>query len=142
MPDTGPHVQLATFCDKVLVERDGVLSVIRAIDRIMVVAAGQNVPTEIPEGQRVTPTLVVSLRSDQATGRHTVTIDGEQPDGSHLPTATFDVMFEGADRGVNAVIPMVLEPQEGLYWFNVRLGDQLLSRVPLRIMYQRMPTVS
>jgi len=140
MPQTGPHVQLATFCDKVLIERDGVLSVIRAIDRITVVASGgPALPADLPEGHKVTPTLVVALRSDEAKGRHTISIVGEQPDGSRLPPANFDVTFEGGERGINLVLPMVLEPQEGLYWFEVWIGDQLLSRVALRIVYQRMP---
>ena len=143
----GPHVTLATFCDKVLIERDGVLSVIRAVDRLMVLAVGPGAPAEIPERHRVEPTLVVSLHSDEATGRHAVTIDGEQPDGSRLPSRAFDVTFEPGDRGINLVLPMSLEAVEGLYWFDIRLdanddgGGQLLSRVPLRIMYQRMPGV-
>jgi hypothetical protein len=143
MPVTGPHVQIATFCERALVERDGVLSVIRAIDRLTVTAGGPNVPDEMPTGQRVSPTLVVALRSDQAMGRHRVSIDAEQPDTTRLPTVHLDVMFEGQDRGVNLVLPMLLEAQEGLYWFNIKLDDdQLLSRVPLRIVYQRMPAIS
>jgi hypothetical protein len=139
MPDTGPHVQLAAFCEKVLHERDGVVSLIRVIDRITVQAIGTGAPDEIPAGHIVNATLIVALRSDQAKGRYAVRVSGEQPDTTRLPDATVDVVFEGEDRGVNLIFPMALEAQEGLYWFDILLGDGLLSRVPLRVMYQRMP---
>ena len=142
MPDTGPHVQLATFCERVLQEPDGVLSLVRVLDRVTVVAGFPGAPDEIPAGHPVQVTLVVALRSDQARGRSKISIDPEKPDTTHLPSAEFDVSFEGEERGVNVIVPMVLEAQEGLYWFNVKLNDeQLLSRVPLRITYQRMPAV-
>jgi hypothetical protein len=34
-------------------------------------------------------------------------------------------------------INMVVD-QEGVYWFEVHLEDQLLTRIPLRILYQRI----
>jgi hypothetical protein len=146
MPDnTGPHVQVATFCERVLQEKDGVISVIRAIDRLALTigsAAGGPVPSEIPPGLTIQPTLVISLRSDQARGRFTLRIVAQQPDTTLLPEFLADVMFEGEDRGVNVVLPMTLQPQEGLYWFDIRLGNQLLTRVPLRIIYQRLPGAS
>ncbi len=141
MPDTGPHVGLATFCDKALLERDGVLSVIRAIDRLTVVAQGGEAPAELPQEHKINPTLVIGLRSDQALGRHQLIIEGEEPDGNRLPSAKFDLMFEGGERGINIVAPIVLNAKEGLYWFTVKLGDQLLTKVPLRVIYQRMPTL-
>ena len=30
--------------------------------------------------------------------------------------------------------------QEGLYWFDVLLDDTLLTRIPFRVIYQRMTT--
>lgn len=48
------------------------------------------------------------------------------------------VTFEG--RGyTGAVIDVNLDvglEHEGLYWFDVLLDDQLLTRVPLRVVYQ------
>lgn len=140
----GPHVQLATFCDKVLVEQDGVLSVIRAIDRIMVSAqaVGAPAPAELPEGGVLAATLVVALKAGDAQGRHPVTIRAQQPSGAYLPDQQFDAMFERDERGVNLILNLGLPAIEGLYWFEVLVNDAQLTRVPLRVMYQRVPGTS
>ncbi|MGH8973348.1 MAG: DUF6941 family protein [Acidimicrobiia bacterium] len=135
----GPYVQLATLCEKVLQEADGVLSIIRVIDRIIVTAQGSEVPTELPQSN-LEFTLVVTLKSDDARGRHPVSLRIQQPSGAYLPERTFDVMFEGEERGVNLILRLQLEAVEGLYWFDVAVNQQLLTRVPLRVMYQRLPT--
>ncbi len=135
----GPHVQLATFCEKVLTEQDGVVTLVRVLDRIAVTVQGQGAPAELPEGILRT-TLVVALKADEARGRHPVTIRPQQPSGVTLSPQEFDVMFEGDERGVNLILQMGIPAVEGLYWFDVLVSGVLLTRVPLRIMYQRVPT--
>lgn len=135
----GPHVQVATFCEKVLQEQDGVLSIIRAVDRIILSAPAAGAPAELPEGGVVPATLVVCLKADDAHGRHPITVRGQQPSGVYLPDQTFDATFERDERGVNLVLNMGLPAMEGLYWFDVLVNDALLTRVPLRVMYQRVP---
>ena len=63
----------------------------------------------------------------------------ETPSGLKLPDQLLPVLFEGDDRGVNLIIAfnMVID-QEGVYWFDVMLDERLLTRVPLRILYQRI----
>jgi hypothetical protein len=135
----GPYVNAAMFCDRVLQEADGVISLIRVIDRLTVTAQapGGEAPPELPEGQ-LQVTLVVTFKSDDAQGRYPVTIRPQLPSGTYLPENTIDVMFEGADRGVNLILNMQIPAIEGLYWFDVILNDQVLTRTPLRVMYQRM----
>jgi hypothetical protein len=135
----GPYVTVATICEKVLQEADGVLSIIRSVDRMNITVTGPGAPTELPQGV-IQPTLVVCLKSDDAMGRHPLNVRVQQPTGLMLPTQTFDVMFEGAERGVNLILQMQLEAIEGLYWFEVLLNESLLTRVPLRIVYQRIPS--
>lgn len=135
----GPYVQVATLCEKALQEADGVLSIIRVVDRMIVTAQGSEVPTELPQGH-LQLTLVVTLKSDDARGRHPVSLRIQQPSGVYLPERTFDVMFEGEERGVNLILQLQIEALEGLFWFDVAINQQLLTRVPLRVMYQRLPT--
>jgi hypothetical protein len=135
----GPYVQLATFCDSVLRGDDGVLSVIRAIDRVILSARAEGAPAELPEGGVITSTLVIALKSDDATGRHPVAIRSQRPSGQYVPEHTYDVTFEGAERGVNLVIEVAISAIEGLHWFDVLVNSVVLTRVPLRIMYQRVP---
>ena len=91
----GPYVQLAAICEKVLQEADGVLSVIRVIDRLILTAQGTELPDELPQGLLANVTFVVSLRPDDARGRHPLQVRIQQPSGVFLPEQTFDVMFEG-----------------------------------------------
>ena len=138
-PKPGPHLGMAVLCERVLQEKDGVLSIIRAIDRFTITLSGQNVPMQLPQGQ-IAVTLVIMLKSGDARGRHTLTIWPELPSGERLPKTQMPVLFEGEDRGVNAILNIGLPiTQEGVYWFEVILDDsQILTRVPLRVLYQPM----
>jgi hypothetical protein len=63
----GPFVQMACFCEKVLNEQDGVLSIIRVIDRLIVSTSGLGAPEQMPAGQMNFP-LVVILKSGFVKG--------------------------------------------------------------------------
>ena len=48
------------------------------------------------------------------------------------------VFFEGEDRGANLVMEIATRFQfEGLYWFDVMLSDEQMTRIPFRVIYQR-----
>jgi hypothetical protein len=134
---SGPHVSLAVICEKVLTEQDGVISVIRVIDRIINTVAGLDVPEQMPP-MDLAFVLVVTLKSDAARGRHTVKLRPETPSGHQLPEHEIPILFEGEDRGTNIIVNFGIRvEEEGLYWFDVFLDDnQLLTRIPLRIVYQ------
>ena len=60
--------------------------------------------------------------------------------GNVLPSAEAPVLFEGDERGCVLATPLgVVAEEEGLYWFDVSLEGTLLTRIPLRVMYQKMP---
>jgi hypothetical protein len=140
VPETGPHLQVAAFCERSLQEADGVLSLIRLIDRVTHVATGPDVPDEMPP-VTINTTLVVVLKADRARGRHTLRIRPEDPAGMRLPALEVQVLLEGEERGVQLVQPLAFEARrEGLYWFDVLLDDTLLTRMPLRVVYQPQRT--
>jgi uncharacterized protein DUF6941 len=138
-PPGGPYLQTAVLCEKVLHEQDGVLSLIRVVDRIVSSAVGPEPPAEMPP-VAVNLTAVILLKSGSARGRHQVRIVLEAPSGQDVgPEVHLPVLLEGEDRGVNLVVNLGFQAEdEGLYWFNVYFGDQgmLLTRIPLRIVYQ------
>lgn len=134
---TGPYLQAALFVERVLHERDGVLSFVRIVDRLAVQAHG-DAPEELPEGATAKVTLAVMLKSGDARGRHRLMIRPELPSGLQLEPRGFDVLFEGEDRGVNVVVDLDVALMEGLHWFTVSLAERELTRVPLRIAYQRL----
>ena len=60
-------------------ERDGVLTLVRVIDQIMLTAVG-DAPPELPEG-KLAVTYVVMLKSGDARGGHELNISVEPPHG-------------------------------------------------------------
>ena len=146
MPDTGPHVVIATFCEKVLSEPDGVLSLIRVVDRFTQTATGTEPPEQMPPFVVSDRDLrmVISLKSDKAKGRCSIKIVAEDPSGVRTPVGESDVTLPVGNQGVNLIIGMNFAFQhEGVYWFDVILGgprnqeDHLMTRVPLEVVYQR-----
>ena len=47
----GPYVTTAVFCETVLQESSGVLTLVRIIDRMEITASGSNAPEEMPPGR-------------------------------------------------------------------------------------------
>ena len=139
----GPFLAMAAICEKVLEEKDGVLSVIRIVDRSVVrpqlvpgVVASSGMPPTV-----IALTVVLSLKSGNARGSHRLSLQPETPSGLKINPVSVSVLFEGEDRGVNLVMPMQMQvTQEGLYWFDVLLDDQRLTRIPLRVVYQVVQT--
>jgi hypothetical protein len=140
----GPHLAAAIFCERVIEDKDGVLTAIRMVDRITVTATGPAPPPEMPPTV-IDLTALISLKSGDARGRYTIRLRGEAPSGQPLPTADNPVHYEGDERGANLVIRMALQVDlEGLYWFDVLHVDhdneRLLTRMPLRLIYQPQRT--
>ncbi|MBI2217108.1 MAG: hypothetical protein HYU51_07415 [Candidatus Rokubacteria bacterium] len=138
-PDLGgPYLQIAAFCENVIEGKDGVLSLIRVIDRFVHTAVGAGAPEKMP-AVPVNAHLVLSFKSGFAKGSFPVKIRGVSPDGKPLPDVSIPMQLEGDDRGQNIVLQvgLVLE-QEGLYWFDVYVGERLMTRMPLRLVYQRL----
>jgi hypothetical protein len=130
-----PYLQMALFCEKVLREADGVLSVIRIVDRFTV----NGVTPEMPP-QPMAFTIVISFKAGFMRGKQTLAIRPKSPTGVDLPAMEFPVLFEGDDdRGVALAFPIQwVPPEEGLYWWDVYLNQELVTRMPLRVLYQRM----
>jgi len=134
----GPYVQVAVLCEKVLQEKDGAVSIIRIVDRFTVMVAGPAAPDEMPPGT-IHTNLVVTLKSGFLKGRQNLRIVPTTPSGKRLSELSTGVLLEGDDRGVNAIFDLRLPVnEEGLYWFDVQLDEQLLTRIPLRLVYQRV----
>jgi hypothetical protein len=86
-------------------------------------------------------TLVIVLKAGFMRGRYsiklTTTINEQLIGEVELP-----VLFEGEDRGIGIILPIAfIAKEEGVYWFDVSLVEGLvpLTRIPLRVMYQRLP---
>jgi hypothetical protein len=140
-PADGPYVALAVFCEKVLEEKDGVLTLVRVIDRTIIQRQGSEGTLE-DQAVGIPITLVIGLKAGSAKGSHDVQVTVESPDGQSPAKMVFPVLFESEDRGANLIMRSTLVAQhEGVYWFDVSLGGRRLTRIPYRIIAPRVDVV-
>jgi hypothetical protein len=134
----GPYLTAALICEKVLQEKDESISIIRMMDRLTLTVQASHAPETLPPFT-INLQAFISFKSGSARGRNTVKWITETPSGLKLPEQLFSIHFEGEDRGANLIITLNMTiDQEGVYWFHVLLEDQPLTRIPLRILYQRI----
>lgn len=138
--ERGPYLTTATFCEQILQETSGVLSLIRIVDRMIITSSGPNAPEQMPPAQ-LNWTLVVTLKSGDARGSHPVKIVPQLPSGETMAPITLSVHLEGDNKGQNLIARMNT-PLEmaGIYWFHIYVDDQLITKVPVEVIYSRTVT--
>lgn len=133
-----PYLQVAALCEKQLMERDGAVSIIRIIDRFTVTGLDDSMPRT-----SLSFMLVVMFKAGNFRGRTDIAICPLTPSHIALPEISMSVQFDGDDeRGVNMLGQVKLEvDEEGLYWLIVKLAKEEYTRIPLRVVYQKQPTI-
>ena len=138
--DRGPYVTTAVFCETVLQESSGVLTLVRIIDRMEITASGPNAPEEMPPG-RLSWTLVITLKSGDVRGSHPVKITPHLPSGETMQPSILPAHFEGGSKGQGLISKLDLPlPMPGIYWFHIEVDGVLMTRVPLEVIYSRIVT--
>jgi hypothetical protein len=135
----GPYLCGAFICEKVLQEKDGVLSAIRIVDRIYHRAVGRDAPENMPPVTLDLKMLLI-FKSGKARGRYDVEVRPILPSQRVLQAVSLPMHLEGDDdRGANLIVNLAFQAtEEGLYWFEVLVNGESITRVPLRIVYQRV----
>ena len=129
---SGPYVGIAVFCEKVLNESGGVMSLIRIVDRVTFAVADGSTPQAFPLF------AVMMFKSGDAQGTHPIALRSIGPSGQQLGTFEAPSLFEGNDRGVSIVVQFPFQPvEEGLHWFEVLIDGQPFTRILLRAIFQR-----
>lgn len=134
----GPYLCLAVLCEKVLKEADGILSIIRVVDRMTVSFTGPDAPTDMPQ-VAINLTALIGFKSGFARGTHVLRLKIVAPTQATLSTVELPMLLEGEDRGANLIVNLAFQAEEeGLYWIDVYVDDVLFTRMPLRVLYQRL----
>ena len=137
-----PYLTAALLCEKVLLESDGSVSVVRIADRVQLQMQGPpglNLPgvAVSPSGMETVPifnlTCLVAIKSGPFIGDYTLRLKFVTPSGTEqgAPIVHRGTML-GKDQGQNFVTQLYIAAQEeGLYWVHVMFDDMELTRIPL-----------
>lgn len=138
-----PYLAVAAICERVLTEKDGVLSAIRFVDRLEVSADAKEAPEKMPTVP-ISLTALISFKSGLARGKRTLRVPVNTPKGDQIPSPqTFTLLFTDETPGTNVLICFVFGAEvEGWYWFDVVLDDEIVTRMPLQVIYKRGPAAN
>jgi hypothetical protein len=106
---SGPHLNAAFLCERILQERDVVPSFVRVVERFFIPVVSQLPPGMQMQAPALQITLVVSLKAGAMPGgKYSLRVKLQKPDGSEMQDNTVPVFFNGSDdNGVLVGMPMV-----------------------------------
>jgi hypothetical protein len=105
------------------------------VDRFIVPGDSEEMPPAILQF-----VVYISFKSGFLRGKQKIVLRPKSPTGKELPAMEFPVLFEGDDDRGPAFgfgVHWAVE-EEGVYWWDVLVNDVLVTRMPLRVIYQRM----
>jgi hypothetical protein len=137
MKNSKPFVQVACLCEHVLIENDGVATLVRVVDTFNFRAAPVGESANVSDDNRPTLklNLFVSLKSGAVIAKAQVGIQFRNDDGSPIgDLREFPIELKGGQHGhtIKADVLMPV-PKAGLYWFDVLWESEAITSVPLRI---------
>jgi hypothetical protein len=139
--ETGPYLNGAFLCERVLTEADGTNTYVRVIDRIARQIVAPERPTA-PLPHKVMLILVLLLKHGEGRGPFAVALRIERPSGEQQTIHERTINLGGpAGGGVNFHFGLELDmDQAGLWWIDVLGGEtlKLMTRVPLELQDQWM----
>ena len=138
--ERGPYLSVAAFCEQVIDDKSGVLSLIRLVDRIGVHVQGPAAPEEMPPAM-LNWQLLLAFKCGETRGSHTIKIEPEEPSGLRLSPMQLSAHFEGGNRGTNVITKLTMPLKvPGIYWFRIYFDDVFLTQVPVEVIYSRIVT--
>ncbi|MFY9903636.1 MAG: hypothetical protein WBX02_03310 [Terriglobales bacterium] len=128
-----PYVTAALLCEKLIQEKNDVVTLVRVVDRLQYrIEVGPNMPKDLKPLVNIEG--FVSLKSGPVTGDHIIKIFVEKPSGERKEVFVQPVKFLGGDHGQNIILNIGLGIEvDGLYWFDVVFDEDLVTRMPLMV---------
>jgi hypothetical protein len=100
--------------------------------------------TDSPDAPEKMPTfrfqgsLAIQIASGKATGDHTLSVVPIEPAGTRLDAVSQVIRLKGDDHRATFVSNVSMDiTAEGVYWFEVSLDRRVVTRIPLKIRYER-----
>jgi|SRR6185437_12477885 hypothetical protein len=133
MPNALPFVAAAFVCERVLEEKDKVLSAIRIVDTYYLAQPSLGLPANA--APLVQLTVLASVKSGDVIGEHEITIALRTPSGKgDKQIGQWNVLLNGGEQGANVIMNFAMQASDlGLYWFDLAFAGKLLTSIPLKL---------
>jgi hypothetical protein len=134
MQSPKPFVNIACLCEKILTEKDDVLSLIRLVDSFTV-SIPPNMPTDTKP--HLTLNAVLGLRQppgETITGKHVVKMRLHGPTKASSEVPKFDAEFADGKAGLNLLMALVLGIENyGQCRLDVEWDGEILTSIPFTL---------
>jgi hypothetical protein len=129
-----PYPVAAVFCEKVLLERDNVVTPVRVIDRVYLNRDSYEASTQ-DANAFVQIAFLLKYISVNYSGKHTLSISVLNPAGKESNLIEPAPIVFAANRiGIQVRIEVNIRVKDlGRYWAVVRLDDEVSVRTPLEL---------
>ena len=135
--DDGPYLLAALLCERAYQNEYGAFNIDGVIEELVVQANVPRAPKDMPPF-RLEGFAVIAFAAGVARGAYRVTLVPIRPNGERLEPVSQQISFDSDESRYTAVYNLSLDVTEpGLYWFDVLLNERLVSRIPVRIRYNR-----
>lgn len=137
MMGDGPYLTAAIFCERVIEEKDKILTLVRIMDAVQITLA-PGAPADFPNDKDRIPVLfdsLIALKAGKSSGDHTVRIDMISPSGKRSESEKRTLTLPSEENGAANLIThhTISIMQGGLFYFEVFVDDTLATRIPFRI---------
>lgn len=127
----GPFLTTALIAEKILREPDKAITAVRIVDAVGISSEG------IVKDSKVGLNLwiLVSFKAGGFKGDSILLITEEGPSGQSKPVGLSPIKFDGNQSSGSTVMCQVALTwdRDGLYWFDVFLDNQFVTRIPLTV---------
>lgn len=136
-PSQGPWVSFAVLCEKTIEDKIGRLTLINIVDQV------NFTPTLDSSNQPLSVTInlmaAIGFKGGILKGPAELKLQIIKPSGELGPSLTVSILVQGDERSTNVVTELHLGlSEEGLYWIEVSVQGQFMTRIPLRLAVQRV----
>lgn len=138
-PWVGPYLNIATICERYILEPNGALTLFRIIDRFNV----QGTTPEMP-ATTISFHVIVNFRSGHVLESRELGIKiVDETESTIQQEFRVPMLFEAPEEKAAQAIGQInlVVNRTGLYWIVITLAEVEYTRIPVRVAYQRQPVV-
>ena len=138
-PSQGPWVSFAVLCEKTIEDKLGRLTLINIVDQVNFTPPQGQDSVDQPLAVPIKLVAAIGFKSGVLKGPNEIKLQFMKPSGERGPSMQVSALFQGDERGTNLITEMNLVlNEEGLYWVEVYVQEQFMTRIPLRLAFQRV----